>query len=200
MINWLEEAESRKRVTGENDVSADRIQLKKEAVRQNFQANQQLYDNFIKHLTGLVERVNNLPMEDREPFAKLTLKSKDSKLDNHFYYLSSSRRIQKRLYKNLFKYFKKYNFKHIRVIYLTVSQKMGMIDVELKENLLLRVRMKANTDKGKTKSQKKKNENRKDYIFHLNLSAIDKNIAMEIIDWLVFKKEMEQISFFADRD
>ena len=152
MSNWLEEAESKKSLMDENGASLDRTELKKEAIGQNYQANKELYESFIQRLEGLAIRVNNLPMEYRESFGKINYKFKESKLNNHLYYLSCSKRIQKRLKGSIFTYFKKYNFKHIRVGYFTVSRKMGMIDIELKENLLLRVKMKTNGDDDKITS------------------------------------------------
>jgi len=200
MSNWLEEAESRKSVIDENGSSVDRGRQKKKAIAENYQSNKELYDRFISQLEDLAIRVNDLPMEYREAFGKINYKFKESKLDNHLYYLSCSQRIQKRLKKSIFTYFKRYNFKHIRVGYFTVSRQMGMIDVELKENLLLRVRMKTNGDDDKISSRRRKNNDRKDLIFRLKLDSIDENTGLEIIDWLAFKKEIEEISFFADSD
>ena len=49
-------------------------------------------------------------------------------------------------------------------------------------------------------NRRRKNNDRKDLIFRLKLDSIDENTGLEIIDWLAFKKEIEEISFFADSD
>jgi len=196
MSNWLEEAESKKALEEENTSITRRIEQKKEAILQNYQANKALYEGFINHMEDLANRVNELPMEYRETFGKINFRLKESKLNNHLYYLSSSKRIRRRLRKSIFTIFKKYSFKHIRVGYFTVSREMGMVDIELKENLLLRVRMKSNGDDRKTSTRRKKNDHRKDFVFRLELSKISETTSMDIIDWLAFRKKMDKISFF----
>jgi hypothetical protein len=131
MSNWLEDAERKKVFDDENASSQDMIQLRKTAILDNYQSNKELYDGFIAQMEELAIRVNELPLEYRASFGKLNYKYKEAKLDNHLYYISSSRRIQKRLKKSIFTYFKKYSFKHIRVGYFTVSRNMGVMDVEL---------------------------------------------------------------------
>jgi hypothetical protein len=200
MSNWLEDAERKKVLDDENASSEDRVQLRKAAILDNYQSNKELYDGFIAQMEELAIRVNDLPLDFRTSFGKLNYKYKESKLDNHLYYISSSRRIEKRLKKSIFTYFKKYSFKHIRVGYFTVSRNMGVMDIELKENLLLRVKMKTNGDDERTSSRRRKNDDRKDYVFRMNLNSVNEKTGMEIIDWLAFKKNMEDISFFSERD
>ena len=196
MSNWLEEAESKKKREEEAASITKRIEQKKDAVRQNYEANKDLYEGFIQQLKELSGRVNDLPMEYRDSFGKINFRVKESKLNNHLYYLTSSKRVKKRLHKSFFTFFKKYSFKHIRVGYFTISREMGMMDVELKENLLIRVRMKSNGGDKKTSSRRKKNDHRKDFVFRCDIKKMNENSAMEIIDWLAFRKPMEQISFF----
>lgn len=196
MSNWLEEAESKKALDEEVVSISQRIAQKKDEVRQNYQANKELYEGFIKQLEELSERVNDLPMEYRNSFGKINFRVKESKLDNHLYYLTSSKRIKRRLRNSLFTYLKKYNFKHIRVGYFTISREMGMMDIELKENLLLRVRMKSTGDGKRSSSRRRKNDHKKDFVFRVELNTINKDTAMDIIDWLAFRKPMEEISFF----
>ena len=71
MSNWLEEAESKKSLMDENGTSLDKTELKKEAIAQNYKANQELYERLIQQLEGLAVRVNDLPMEYRESFGKI---------------------------------------------------------------------------------------------------------------------------------
>ncbi len=196
MSNWLEEAE-RNIVTG-NDHSKleDKLQNKKEKIRKNYLDNQLAYDTFIADLKKLVDRVNHLPAESRDPFGKISFYTKESKLNNHLHYISSSARIKKRMFKNVFHLFKTYTFKRIRVVYLTVSSHEGKMDVELKENMLLRVRMTRAGENERLKDPRRKNKDRKDFLFRFDLNNMNGSEPRDIIDWLAFKKEMEEILFF----
>ncbi|HSG67141.1 MAG TPA: hypothetical protein VK994_00445, partial [Bacteroidales bacterium] len=110
MSHWLEEAENRKKSI-ESDSAVDKVKKKKKAIRENYDANREYYDRFVKNLESLALRINDLPKEYREDYGKVNFNFKDSKLDNQLFYLSTSRRIQKRLYRSLLTYFKKYTFK-----------------------------------------------------------------------------------------
>lgn len=196
MSNWLEEAE-RNIVTG-NDQNKleDKLQNKKEKIRKNYLDNQLAFDAFIADLKKLVDRVNHLPAENRDPFGKISFYTKESKLNNHLHYISSSARIKKRMFKNVFHFFKTYTFKRIRVVYITVSSHDGKIDIELKENMLLRVRMTRAGENERLKDPRKKNKDRKDFLFRFDLNSMNGSEPRDIIDWLAFKKEMEEILFF----
>lgn len=199
MSNWLEEAENSNILVDEHGSLEEKLELKKKAIQQNYLANQSRFDEFNVKLKELVKRVNDLPAEYREPFGKISFCSKETKLDNHLYYISSSMRIKKRLYRNVSRFFKKHTFKKIRVAYFTVSRQQGMIDIELKENLMLRMRMTRTGENEQLKYKGKKSKDRKDYLFRLDLNRLEGKEAMEIIDWLVFKNEMEDISFFNEQ-
>ena len=199
MSHWLEEAESRKDMV-ESNSAAEIIKKKKTDILENYNANGKMYDGFLKELESLAERVNNLPKEYREDYGKINFNFKDSKLNNHLFYLSTSRRIHKRLYKGLLTYFKKYTFKHIRVAYFTIAREMGMVDIELKEKYLLRKRINPDDDKKRNKRSSKKYKNgRKDYVFRLPLDQVNSNTALQIVDWLAYRQEMEDISFFKQK-
>jgi hypothetical protein len=60
--------------------------------------------------------------------------------------------------------------------------------------------MKTNGDDERASSRRRKNDDRKDYVFRMNLNSVNEKTGMEIIDWLAFKKNMEDISFFSERD
>jgi len=197
MSDWLEEAEGSIAFGNDHDRLDEKIRKKKESIQENYLANQSLYDNFIQELKSLSKRVNELPAEYREPFGKISFHVKDSKLNNHLRYLSSSTRIKKRMFKSVFRFLKIYNFKRVRVAYFTVSSEMGKIDVELKENMLLRVRMTRTGENERLKDPRRKKKDRKDYRFRLDLNKINGNESRDILDWLAYKKEMEEIQFFA---
>ena len=195
MSNWLENAENSAAEMEEQGGLKEKLRQKKEAIRKNYLDNQIQYENFIAELDKLVNRVNDLPLEYREPFGKISHHKKDSRLDNHLNYLSSSQRIKKRLYKSVIHFLKIYTFKRIRVAYFTVSSHPGKMDVEIKENLQLKVRMNRAGENERLKYPGKR-KNRKDYRFRLDLNNIGEKEAMDVIDWLAFKIKMEEISFF----
>jgi len=115
MSNWLENAESSAAEMEEQGGLKEELRQKKEAIRKNYLDNQIQYENFIAELDKLVNRVNDLPLDYREPFGKISHHAKDSRLDNHLNYLTSSKRIKKRLYKSVIRFLKIYTFKRIRV-------------------------------------------------------------------------------------
>ena len=199
MSNWLEKAENEAAFGNDTSNFGEKLRLKKEAIQKNYLDNQFYYDNFIVELEKLVNRVNDLPLEYRQPFGKINFHSKDSKLNNHLYYISSSSRIKKRMYKSVFHFFKQYTFKKIRVAYFTVSAQPGLIDIELKQNMLLKVRMTRAGDNESLKDPRRNNKDRKDYRFKFDIKQIDGEQARDIIDWLAFKKEMEEIVFFREQ-
>jgi hypothetical protein len=198
MNNWLEEAESKNQKVDDSDNVFAKIQAKKKDIARNYESNKDAYDAFFQELNGLVQRVNNLPLEHRKQFGKLKIKEKESRLTNKLYYVSSSRRVSKRLYSGFFRFFSKSHFKNIRVCYFTISRNMGKVNVELKENLLIKTRIKANGDSERNAGMRKKNWGRKDYLFRLEMTSLNKDRAMEIIDFIAFKIEMEELSFFSD--
>ncbi len=199
MNTWLDEAESKSRPTKDNSIHGEKIRKRKEAITQNYEANKDTYDSFINELRALVDRVNNLPIEHRREFGKLKMNAKNSKLENQLYYITSSRSVKKRVVINLSTIFNKAHFKNIRAGYFTISRHPGMADVELKENLLLKVRLKTNGKNEHAMKMKKKDWGRKNELFRMNMEAMNNNLAMEIIDWVSFRKEMEEVSFFSEK-
>jgi len=194
MSDWLDQAESNiASVDDDHSKQEEKFLKKQEAIRENYQANKVLFDSFITDLKKLVERVNKLPAEHRQPFGKLGFHFKDSKLDNQLHYFSSSTKVKKRMYKNIFHLFKTYTFKRVRVAYLTVSSQQGMINVELKENMLLRVRLTRSGEHERLKDPRRRNKDRKNYRFSLELQNMNGTEPREIIDWLAFRKEMKDI-------
>jgi hypothetical protein len=198
MSNWIEEAENKNRPSAGSEVLKGKIRKRKAAVRQNFEANKLAYESFINELRHLVDRVNNLPIEHRREFGKIKLNAKKSKLDNGLYYITSSRSVKKRIFISLTSLFNKSDFKNIRAGYFTISRHEGMTDVEIKENLLLKVRMKSNSGNERVMKLKKKDWGRRNKLFRMNMERLNNDLAMEIIDWIAFKREMEEISFFTE--
>ena len=94
MSNWLDQAESRAVIIDDQSSLQDKLLLKEEAIQKNYLDHQLPFDDFIAELEKLVNRVNDLSMAYRQPFGKISLHSKDSRLDNHLHYISSSNRIK----------------------------------------------------------------------------------------------------------
>lgn len=197
MAHWLDDIERQEsRKKGSASGSA-RVQDKKFRIQQNYQKNKEIYDGFISKLLAVAERVNNLPIEYREIFGKINVKQKQSKLDNHLSYFSSSRRTEKTEFKNLLHPFKTIHYKHVRVIFFNVAKIMGKIEVEIYEELLEKKR-----HDGKVIEE---HENPKDFhkphsetdkfheIYYYEMDKLDDELALKIIDWLVFREEVDHV-------
>jgi hypothetical protein len=202
MAHWLDDIERQEsRKKGSSSGSA-RVQDKKFRIQQNYQKNKEIYEGFISKLQILVERVNNLPVEYREVFGKLNAKQKESKLDNHLSYFSSSRRTEKTEFKNILRPFKTIHFKHVRVIFFNVAKHLDKVEVEIYEELLEKKRR-----DGQVVAE---HENPKDFhkphserdkfheIYYYEMGKLDDNLALKIIDWLVFREEVNSIPVVHD--
>jgi hypothetical protein len=197
MSHWLddiERLESRKK--GSASGSA-RVQDKKFRIQQNYQKNKEVYEAFFSKLQGLIERVNNLPLQYREEFGKINIKQKETRLDNHLNYYSSSRRVEKTEFKSILRPFSTVHYKHVRVIFFNIAKLMDKIEVEIYEELLEKKRR-----DGKIIEE---HENPKDFhkphsetdkfheIYYYEMDKMDGELALKIIDWLVFREEVNSI-------
>jgi len=202
VAHWLDEIErqeSRKKGSASNSA---RDLDKKFRIKQNYEKNKELYDGFVSKLQSLVERVNNLPIEHREVFGKINAKMKDTRLDNHLSYFSSSRRVEKTEFKGILRPFVSVHYKHIRVIYFNVAKIMDKVEVEIYEELLEKKRRdgqivdehenphqshKPHSDKGKFHE-----------IFYYDIDKLKDDLAFKIIDWLAFHEEVNHIPIVHD--
>lgn len=200
MGHWLEEAENSQKKSRHASGSSmkQRIARKKDAIGINYEKNKEHYDKFVAYLHHLVKRVNDLPEDHREPFRKITAASKKTKLNNHLNYFSSSRREQK--YNFLaFIWLKPTHAKQIRVFYIYVSKETDYVNFEIKENYLLRKRV-SETSK-KSGDEHKKSAHSKDrvhVIFHVPVSKLNEPTALQIIDWLTFREQLQDLPFWID--
>ena len=121
MAHWLDDIEQHEARRRGHASDSARIQDKKFRIQQNYAKNKVAYEDFIRQLHSLVDRVNNLPLPYREEFGKINFKEKESKLNNHLKYFSSSRRTQKMEYKGLLHPFKNVHYKHVRLIYFNMA-------------------------------------------------------------------------------
>ncbi|MBW6459975.1 MAG: hypothetical protein K0B08_05320 [Bacteroidales bacterium] len=196
-MHWLDEIEKREsRKRGSASGSA-RIQDKKFRIGQNYEKNREIYNGFMAKLEGLAERVNSLPMEHREVFGKVGFKLKDTKLKNHLFYLSSSRRMQKTEFKSLLRPLRTVHYKHIRVIYFNVAKLMDKVEIEIHEEYLEKKRRDGKVipehenPKGFHKPQSDRNKFHE--IYYYEMEKLTDELAYQIIDWLAFREEVDHI-------
>jgi hypothetical protein len=193
MSHWLEEAEqSGHSIKPGSSLQHERMRHKKERIMINYMSNKRLYDDFISLMYQLVDRVNLLSPEKREPFVLMDARSKDSKLNNHLNIFSTSRRVIRHGKRNLLAWFKKYRFKHYRVMYINVSKIPGKVEMEFKENYLIRTIL--GSRKKKEKIRPAGHADRLHVLYYIDMTYLDQELALEIIDWLAFSKELAETS------
>ena len=202
MAHWLDEIERQEsRKKGSASGSA-RVQDKKFRIQQNYQKNKKTYEAFVIKLQSLAERVNNLPIEHREVFGKINVKQKESRLDNHLSYLSSSRRTEKTEFKSLFHPFKTIHYKHVRVIFFNIAKLMDKVEVEIYEELLEKKRRDGQVieEHENPKGFHKPHSERDKFheIYYYEMTRLDDDLAYRIIDWLVFREEVNSIPIVTD--
>ena len=206
MSNWLKDAERRQRFKEKGSLrTSSKILEKKEKIKSNYEKNRNLYENFIFNLNNLSERTNSLPSKYRNDFGKIRYKSKESKLNTHLYFYSSTKRMRKRRFKSFRSFFKFSHQKNVRLVYFNVSKHIDKIDIEIKEVSMFREKLsRAKLEEGKkeelkTKSSKANNEDQEKsnfklkFLFQYEMEKLDEDFAMEFIDWLAFKKDTEQL-------
>ena len=205
MTNWLEEAERQVRRQEKGSMGTERMVIKRDRIRENYQKNQATYDNFTSRLNSLVVRVNNLPLEQRKRFGKIDAKNKESKLDNQLYIYSSSRRMQKRELRSFWNIFRPAHYKHIRVIYISVSKFPDMAEIEVKEQHLLKEKIRSHTPAPQTEKQKydglqkvedvnKAKDGDIRGLFLIDMNKLTPDFGMQIIDWLVFATDIATLN------
>jgi len=184
MDNWIEseenEIEERKRFS--IDIRR-RIEAKKQKIRANYEQNGEKFGVFMNEIFTLVDRVNNLPESKRSGVREIEGKTKDNVLDNKLTIFSGSKRVELKLFTGLFSGYDNFKYKHIRSIHFFFSKEMGKFEVEYKESY---------NPKGHSKKYRK---GRKHDIFRYKFDDINDSLPMSIVEWLVFRKEFEQISF-----
>lgn len=199
MAHWLEEAERKIQRRERRPSESVRIQEKKFLIQQNYDKNKELYDGFIRKLNELVERVNNLPMEMRDPFGHMDAVEKESKLENHLCYFSSKVRIRKKTLLPKFPFIKFTNFKHIRVIYFCISKYPDKVEIEVKENYLKKTRKDGQIDDAKQHHHKEEDDHDNiDVIFLWDIEKLTSELAYQLIDWLAFKEDLSSLPFKPD--
>ncbi len=194
MGHWLDDAEKRLDLKHRKEDFKRILEYRKERINSNYERHGKLYDSFKDTMIDLARRVNNLPVEEREPYGAITYKRKSSRSDNLSYYLRTSIRKQKFEFRGLKKLFKKAHYKQVRSIFISLSSHDGFIHFELNESELKRERL-VDQESSKEKSNKKKNKSRHRFMYRYDLDKIDENMARDILDWLTHRSAMDKISF-----
>lgn len=196
MAHWLEDSEREERKKKRKPArESARIQDKMFRIKKNYEKNKDIYEEFIAQIHNLVERVNNLPAEKREPFKYLEAKAKESKLGNHLYIFSSSERAEKRIATKSFPFYKNQYYKHIRIIYFCISKEMDMAEIEVKENYLAKTRMKSHGSEEHDIDLLDDGLTRVDVLFLYKIKKLNKDLAFRVLDWIAFKEDLNYLPF-----
>jgi len=204
--HWLFDAEQDQQKKKSYTESAGFLD-RKMRIKKNYEANKDDYESFIELLSGLIDRVNSLPLDKREPFGHIDTIVKETKLENRTINYRTSQRFEKLLTSKMFDRLlnfdllnlnKPSNFKHIRTLYVSVSSKMGMIGLELKEEVQLKQKVVVDEDLVEEKDFFKDKNRLHDY-FNWEIDKLDQKFALKIIDWLAFKCESKDLPFFREK-
>lgn len=182
MSHWLDEEEQRNNPERKAAEKANLANRKRQEVSDNYTQISVRYNAFLEELYHLTERVNKLPVETRSDFGKIDARSKDSHLGNHLNIFSSSRRISR----SFLKFFRSTRYKNTRVAYIYVSSKPGLVDIEIKELLFLRISRK---DDKSAINPEKANQKLTHFISSVPVDMLDPIFALSLIDWFAFKCE-----------
>ncbi len=195
MAHWLEEAE-REEIRKKQKVSKEsaRIQDKMFRIQQNYSANKETYDKFINMMHDLCERANALPPDKRDPWNVIEFKPKESKLDNHLYQASTNKGFDKTVAIKSFPFIKSQHYKHVHSVYFAVSKDMGMVEIEVKDDYLAKSRMRTD-DSRDTDFLIDDGLKRVDIVFRYEMDKLDKELAIKILDFLVFRADFKSLPF-----
>ncbi|MDY0104682.1 MAG: hypothetical protein RBS07_17245 [Lentimicrobium sp.] len=183
MSHWLD-AEEQKLHTEDKGHLA--LKNKRVEIEGNFVLVSAQYNAFIEDLYQLLNRVNDLPLESRTEFGSIEGREKETKLNNHLNIFSSSRRKYRISFFDFFRFFKRKKYKNIRVVYIYVSSHQGKINIEVKERTLMRLSMGVDKPEGDEGRRVKRQGH---VVASLPVEMLDHEFALDIIDWLAFKKD-----------
>ena len=204
MAHWLDEIERRESRRKTSGLSSARVQDKKFRIQQNYAKNHEIYDGFLDKMKILVKRVNELPLEYRDVLKMINFTDKDTKLENHLVYFSSSRRVEKMAFKTILKPFKRIHFKHVRVVYFNIAKHLDKVEVEIYEEMLEKKRHDGKVipenENPELKNSHKPNSDRQKFheIYYYDMSKLTDELGLQIIDWLTFREEVHHIPIITE--
>lgn len=194
MSHWLEEAEREEQRRKERPSrESAKIQDKILRIQQNYDINKEAYENFIAHFSDLCQRANNLPHEKKLPWVHIDFRMKESKLQNHLYYASTSQAIDRTVKTRSFPFFKRQHYKHLRAIHFNVSKKMNYAEIEVRDDYLAKTRLKSEDDE--KKGIYDDGFKRVKVVFEYEMNKLDKNLGVLILDFLAFKHDISGLPF-----
>lgn len=195
MGHWLDEAEKRQELKHRRDDFKRVMQYRKERIEKNYGRHGEAFDAFKNTMIDLAQRVNNLPVEEREPFGAITFKKKVNTPQEHSYYLRTSLRKQKFEWRGFMKLFRKAHYKHVRSVFISLSSHDGFIHFELNEHDLKKERLTDQADQEKKKGGDKKERYKGRFMYRYDLSKADDSLARDLLDWLTYRSSREKIAF-----
>ena len=194
MVHWLEEAEQKVSRKKDRKLEVkDKIELRKENVKQNRLMLEDDYLKIIGEFESIIDRINNLPRKSRIPFGQIFGKPKISKLDNLLYKFHSSRRIIKKEYAGLLSPVKSQHYKNTRSFFISIAKEKEHVLLEYKEVKSKRVRLNDQIRNIWNKIplikslKKKENHEVKDHINLIHIDDLNNSLIMKHIDWLAYK-------------
>jgi hypothetical protein len=194
MTHWLEEAENRSKESGSKARSAGFLD-RQMMIKKNYAENKEKYDAFVKVLNDLIDRVNALPLEKKEPFGYIDANFKNSRLENRNYIFKSNRRFMRtHLLAAIWNRFKPKHMKHVRILSLTVSSQMGKVGMDVRDESLLKKKIIVDADLVK-KDKKYYDSNRYHEYLNWDINELNNDLALKIIDWLSHKIEASDLPF-----
>jgi len=199
MTHWLEQAERSQRKSKQRSGSMSRrIAEKKDAISRNYEQNKDAYEAFLQIMYSLIQRVNSLPDEMREPFGKLKAMSKKTKLNNHLHFFAGSRREQKFNFLSLLR-LKPIHAKHYRILYVYISKDLGYVNLEIKENYLIRKRIPESGHDSRSGDKKSSHSKERTHvIMKYAIAKLNEQTGLDFIDWLVFRKDFQDLALWKE--
>ncbi len=194
MPYWLEEAEreeQRKREKPSRESA--KIQDKIFRIRENYRANKESYEEFVAYFFDLCSRANNLPSEKKLPWNMIDFRKKESKLDNHLCFASTSESLDKVVKTTAFPFLKRQHYKHIRSAHFNISKKMDFAEIEIRDDYLAKTRLK--NDERKTEKIIDDGFPRVKVVFEYEIEKLNRDLVMKILDWLAFKADVGSLPF-----
>lgn len=199
MSHWLDEAENKvnSRSAKKSEI-LQRVDIKKQEVKLNKEIIGEKYLDTIDQFVSIIQRINNLPRMERNPFGQIYSKQKENKLDNYLHKFYSSRRIIVREFSGILAPFKSQHYKNSRSFFISIGREKGHVLLEYKEIKAKRIRINDQIKgfwsfftKEKSKDEKD-NHQAKEKISSLPLSNIDKAFILNHIDWLAYKQDGDE--------
>ena len=185
MSHWLEDAERNAAGSKISDKD-ERTRQKMLRVQENYTVVKAKYDEFISGLYTLINRANNLPGERRRLFGMIDARPRSSKLDNQLNILSSSRKLEPRKLFGFLPPLFPAQMRMVRAVFISVSDKPGMISIEFKEK---------RTRKRRDNGMQERYRGGIHVLHSFKAESLSGELSLEIIDWLAFSADLKDLTY-----